>query len=77
MEEAIKVPFNTGDDRDCNKLKGKEAAPGPGAYINISDPLNSSVCKNLTKYAYNKNYADENGFKTGAFGSTADRFYGN
>lgn len=30
QEETIKVPFNTGDVRACNKKKPEDSMPGPG-----------------------------------------------
>ena len=44
MEETVKVPFNSSDERDCNKSAIASAAPGPGAYIDINNPHHSSVC---------------------------------
>ena len=50
MEETVKVPFNSSDERTCNKPLNTATAPGPGAYIDINNPHNSSVCKPLLKF---------------------------
>lgn len=43
--------------------------PGPGAYIDISNPLHSSVCKPLLKFSSDRSFVEAHGIKTGAFGS--------
>jgi hypothetical protein len=48
QEETVTVPFGASDVRPCNK-QTKSANPGPGAYIDINNPLNSSICKSLVK----------------------------
>ena len=50
MEETVKVPFNSSDERVCNKPAIGSIAPGPGTYIDINNPHNSSVCKPLLKF---------------------------
>jgi len=42
MDEAVQPPFNSSDDRTCNK-KTKVANPGPGSYIDINNPLHCSM----------------------------------
>lgn len=48
QEETITVPFGQSDDRPCNK-QIKSPNPGPGSYIDVSNPNHSSVCKSLAK----------------------------
>ena len=67
------VPFNTSDERGCNK-KTKTAAPGPGTYIDINNPNNSSICKSLNKIKEDRTLAESQGVKLGAFGTTTGRF---
>ncbi len=50
MEETVKIPFNSSDERGCNKPDQTSQAPGPGAYIDINNPQNSSVCKPMLKF---------------------------
>ena len=38
MQEAQKVPFLIGAERECNKPQQKSLIPGPGAYIDINNP---------------------------------------
>ena len=42
------MPFGASDDRPCNKPI-KAPIPGPGSYIDVNNPNNSSVCKSLAK----------------------------
>jgi len=51
VDEAVKVPFSSGEERDWNKKKQKQVAPGPGSYIDINNPNNSSVGRQLLKYS--------------------------
>lgn len=67
------VPFNTSDERGCNK-KMKSVAPGPGTYIDINNPNNSSICKSLNKIKEDRTLAESQGVKLGAFGTTCGRF---
>ncbi len=48
QEETVMVPFGASDVRPCNKSI-KAPNPGPGSYIDINNPLNSSICKSLVK----------------------------
>ena len=52
----------------CNK-KTKTAAPGPGTYIDINNPNNSSICKGLSKIREDRTLAESQGVKIGVFGS--------
>ena len=51
------VPFNCSDERTCNK-KVRTAAPGPGTYIDINNPNNSSICKSLNKIKEDRSLAE-------------------
>merc|ERR1740139_191737 len=75
MEHSVQmhVPFNCSDERGCNK-KTKTAAPGPGTYIDINNPNNSSICKSLNKIKEDRSLAESQGVKLGAFGTTCGRF---
>ena len=48
QEETVTVPFGASDERACNK-NVKAPNPGPGTYIDINNPNNSSICKSLNK----------------------------
>lgn len=48
--------------------------PGPGTYIDIMNPNNSSICKSLNKINEDKTLAESQGVKIGIFGSTTGRF---
>ena len=43
--------------------------PGPGTYIDINNPQNSSVSKHLINLTSDRNFVEANGVKIGAFGS--------
>ena len=51
--------------------------PGPGQYIDISNPHHSSVCKSLLKFSADRGFAEAHGVKIGPFGSNTQRFSGN
>lgn len=72
VEETVQVPFGHAAERACNK-KNKVQGPGPGQYIDISNPLNSSVCKGLNKIREDRTLAESQGVKLGVFGSTTTR----
>jgi len=62
-------------ERDCNrKGANKSTLPGPGAYIDINNPQNSSVTKPLLKFSSDRTFAEAHGIKLGAFGSNTKRF---
>ena len=42
MEEAVHAAFNSSDERSVNK-RTKAPNPGPGSYIDINNPVNSSL----------------------------------
>ena len=72
QEETVTVPFGASDERGCNKMT-KVANPGPGTYIDINNPNNSSICKSLNKIQEDRTLAESQGVKLGAFGSTTLR----
>lgn len=57
MEETVHVPFGKSDERECNK-KIRNANPGPGTYIDINNPINSSICKSLNKIKEDRSLAE-------------------
>lgn len=66
------MAFNQQEERDCNKAV-KSLNPGPGAYIDINDPNNSSICKSLAKIREDRTLAESQGVKLGAFGTNTTR----
>ena len=72
---AVKVPFNTSSKRE-EPGKGKDKQPGPGAYIDIGNPVNSSVMKGFLKFASDRVIMEAQGIISGPFGSTEKRFKG-
>lgn len=68
MEEAVHIPFNSSNERECNK-KIKNIIPGPGSYIDINNPQNSAIGKSLLKFREDRSFAESQGVKLGAFGS--------
>lgn len=73
MEEAVHIPFNSSNERECNK-KIKNIVPGPGSYIDINNPQNSAIGKSLLKFREDRSFAESQGVKLGAFGSNQPRF---
>lgn len=66
--------FSSSDIRDCNK-KLKSPFPGPGSYIDVNNPLHSSIRSAIIQNnAEEKSQQEQDGIKLGAFGSNADRF---
>lgn len=57
VEETMNVAFNQTAERECNK-KVKSANPGPGTYIDINNPNNSSICKSLNKIKEDRTLAE-------------------
>ena len=51
----------------------KAPNPGPGAYIDINNPNNSSICKSLAKIREDRTLAESQGVKLGVFGSNTSR----
>lgn len=75
MEETVHVPFGSSEERPCmRKPVPKQPVPGPGTYIDINNPLNSSVSKPLLKFSSDRTFAEAHGIKLGAFGSNTKRF---
>ena len=73
QEETVQVAFNQQEERDCNK-DVKAPNPGPGSYIDINNPNNSSICKSLAKIKEDRTLAESQGVKLGVFGSNTSRF---
>jgi hypothetical protein len=76
VEETVHVPFGSSEERSCMK-KGsqvKHIVPGPGTYIDINNPLFSSVSKPLLKFSSDRTFAEAHGIKLGAFGTNSKRF---
>lgn len=71
---AVKVPFNSSAKREEPGKRSEE--PGPGAYIDISNPINSSVMKGILKFASDRIMMEAQGVVFGPFGSTEKRFRG-
>ncbi len=57
QEETVQVAFCQQEERDCNKDL-KTVNPGPGAYIDINNPNNSSICKSLAKIREDRTLAE-------------------
>ena len=72
QDETLHVAFNAIDERECNK-NIKAPNPGPGSYIDINNPINSSICKRLGKIHEDKALAETQGVKLGVFGSNTSR----
>ena len=69
------MPFNTNSGRFL-KSKEAELPPGPGTYIDIYNPVNSSVLKETENILNEREYAEKRGAVFGPFGSHAQRFKG-
>lgn len=75
VEETVHVPFGSSEERGCmKKTVVKQPVPGPGAYIDINNPLFSSVSKPLLKFSSDRTFAEAHGIKLGAFGTNSKRF---
>ena len=75
MEETVHIPFGSSDERACMKKPAtKQTVPGPGTYIDINNPLFSSVSKPLLKFSSDRTFAEAHGIKLGAFGTNSKRF---
>lgn len=69
---AARVPFNSTAARES--AQSSSLQPGPGAYIDISNPRNSSVMKGMLKFASDRVITEAQGVASGPFGSTEKRF---
>eukprot|EP00347_Sterkiella_histriomuscorum_P023797 403333354 len=69
-----KPAFNTQTLRDCNKIPEKIDPMGPGAYININNPANSSFNKTLLKLQTDRLLKHAFGVENKPFGSSTQRF---
>ena len=38
LEETVHIPFGVSEERPCNKKQARSVVPGPGTYIDISNP---------------------------------------
>lgn len=76
VEETVSVPFGSSEERGCLKKPAalKAAIPGPGSYIDINNPIFSSVSKPLLKFNSDRTFAEAHGIKLGAFGTNSKRF---
>ena len=75
VEETVHVPFGSSEERTCMKKPIlKQPVPGPGTYIDINNPLYSSVSKPLLKFSSDRTFAEAHGIKLGAFGTNSKRF---
>ena len=73
-DETVKVPFNISDQRDCIRPLMKSNMPGPGAYIDINNPHNSSVAKPMLKYQNDRAFSEAHDIKLAPFGGNEARF---
>lgn len=77
---AVKIPFNSSTTRE-NSSKAEYQIPGPGHYIDINNPIHSSVTRGILKFATDRGIMEAQGLASGPFGSTEKRFkdasYGN
>ncbi|CDW74304.1 UNKNOWN [Stylonychia lemnae] len=76
--EAIQKPkpgFNSHLERDCNKNLERIDKLGPGVYIDINNPINSSLNKTLLKFQSDRNYQETYGVEKKPFGSSTSRFH--
>ena len=75
VEDTVHVPFGSSEERACmRKNVAKQPNPGPGTYIDINNPLYSSVSKPLLKFSSDRTFAEAHGIKLGAFGTNSKRF---
>ena len=73
-EEAVHAAFNSSDDRPCNK-KVKAPHPGPGTYIDITNPMHCSMKTQVQNWnKEERTQQEEQGIKLGPFGTNTNRF---
>ena len=70
----MKPPFNSNLERDCNKSINNTLTVGPGAYIDITNPVNSSFSKTLLKLKTDRVLSNAYGFESKPFGTSSERF---
>ena len=69
------VPFNTTEKRSFSELaESKNPKIGPGSYIDVNNPIYSSVSKNLLKYAVDRGIMMSHGLELKPFGIGDKRF---
>jgi hypothetical protein len=73
---AVKVPFNssTGRQSQAQAPAKENQLPGPGAYIDVNNPIHSSVTKGILKFATDRGIMEAQGLACEPFGSTETRF---
>eukprot|EP00826_Nyctotherus_ovalis_P005620 TRINITY_DN11277_c0_g6_i1.p1 TRINITY_DN11277_c0_g6~~TRINITY_DN11277_c0_g6_i1.p1 ORF type:complete len:399 (-),score=83.75 TRINITY_DN11277_c0_g6_i1:8-1180(-) len=67
------APFNTTEERKVQS-EVRNPSVGPGTYIDVNNPFNSSVTKNLLKYAVDKGIMMAHGLESKPFGVGGKRF---
>ena len=69
------APFNSTQKRSLSAIDQNDNSNlGPGAYIDINNPIFSSMTKNLLKYSVDKNIMIAHGLNNIPFGSGERRF---
>ncbi len=70
----MKIPFNSSTTRGNPHAAKENVLLGPGKYIDINNPINSSVTKGILKFATDRGIMEAQGLTSGPFGSTERRF---
>ena len=72
----MKVPFNTSTGRQgqAPPTAKENQLPGPGSYIDVNNPIHSSVTKGILKFATDRGIMEAQGLSCEPFGSTETRF---
>jgi len=68
------MPFNSSTTRDDIAKHKENQLPGPGSYIDINNPIYSSVTKGILKFATDRGIMEAQGLSSGPFGTTEKRF---
>jgi hypothetical protein len=68
---VVSAPFNSTEERMPG---GKSQTPGPGQYIDIENPIHSSVTKGILKFATDRGIMEAQGIASATFGSSQTRF---
>ena len=71
---AVKVPFNSSTLREAEHTTKENQQPGPGTYIDVNNPIHSSVTKGILKFATDRGIMEAQGLTCEPFGSTEKRF---
>jgi len=73
--DKIEVGFSSTTERGLLKSSNsKKNEIGPGAYIDVNNPIHSSVCKSLLKYAVDRGIMMAHGLDAKPFGIGGKRF---